>query len=220
MRRRIIGLLCALAVSAHAAGYDEGTEYDRISPPAPTGVDGNKVEVVEVFWYGCPHCYDFEPYVEQWLEAKPRAAAFVRQPAILNPSWITHARAYFALESIGEADRVHKAFFQAIHEQGRTLTDLDSMARFLAQQGVDEKAFRKAYDSPGVQSELERAAQLQRYYAITGVPSVVIDGQYRTSASQAGSYEEMLKVIDYLVAQEAEAAFADDEERAASETDR
>ncbi len=206
-----MGLLCALAVSAHAAaGYTEGTEYERISPPAPTGADGSKVEVVEVFWYGCPHCYDFEPYVEEWLKDKPRAAEFVRQPAILNPSWVTHARAYFALESIGEAGRVHKAFFQAIPEQGRTLTDLDSMVRFLAQQGVDESAFKEAYDSPEVQSKLERAAQLQRYYAITGVPSVIVDGQYRTSASQAGSYEEMLKVIDYLVAQEAEVTAADE----------
>ena len=99
-----------------------------------------------------------------------------------------------------------EAFFQAIHEQGRRLTDINSIARFLAQQGVDEAEFRKAYNSPEAQARLQRANELQRLYAITGVPSVIVDGQYQTSATQAGSYENVLKVIDYLVAMEAGAA--------------
>jgi thiol:disulfide interchange protein DsbA len=219
MRRLAFALLCALAFSVRAAPvYTEGAEYDRISPPAPTSIDSGKVEVVEVFWYGCPHCYAFEPYLEEWLKSKPKAAEFVRLPAVLNPSWVTHARAYYALEAIGEADRVHKAFFQAIHEQGRTLDDRDSIARFLAQQGVDEKTFRKAYQSPEVQTKLQHAAQLAQRYAITGVPSVVVDGQYRTSASQAGSYAEMLKVIDYLVTKEAGSVSGEAEKGAAPET--
>jgi protein dithiol oxidoreductase (disulfide-forming) len=204
MRRLVIGLLCALALSVQArADYTEGEQYERISPPVPTAVKSDQVEVVEVFWYGCPHCYDFEPYVEKWLASKPEAAEFVRMPATLNPSWITHARAYYALEAIGAADQAHKALFQAIHEQGRRLFDVDSIARFLAQQGVDEQAFRQAYDSPQVQDKLERASELQLRYAITGVPSVIVDGQYRTSATQAGGYAEMLEVIDHLVAKEA-----------------
>ncbi len=207
MKNWVMGLLCALAFSVQAApNFTEGVEYDRISPPAPTNVPDGKVEVVEVFWYGCPHCYDFEPYLEQWQKSKPAAAEFVRMPAILNPSWIGHARAYYALEVMGEAERVHKAFFQAIHEQGRRLTDINSIARFLAQQGVDEAEFRKAYNSPGAQARLQRANELQRLYAITGVPAVIVDGQYQTSATQAGSYENMLKVIDYQVAMEAGAA--------------
>jgi thiol:disulfide interchange protein DsbA len=218
MRRLAIALLCGSAFGAQAApDYAEGIEYERIAPPAPTSVNENKVEVVEVFWYGCPHCYTFEPYLEQWLESKPEAAEFVRLPATLNPSWVTHARAYYALETIGEVDRVHEAFFQAIHEQGRYLTDLDSIARFLAQQGVGEDAFRKAYKSLEAQTKLQRASELQRQYAITGVPSVVIDGQYRTSASQAGSYEEMLNVMDYLVTKEAGSASGENEEGAAPE---
>jgi thiol:disulfide interchange protein DsbA len=204
MRRWITGLLCAFAFCAQAsADYAEGVEYERISPPAPTSVDNGKVEVLEVFWYGCPHCYDFEPYLEKWLPDKPQAAQFVRQPAILNYSWIIHARMYYALDAIGEADRVHKAIFQAMHEQGRSLADMDSISRFLAQQGVDVKAFRKAFESPQAEADLERAAQLQRNYGITGVPSVIVDGKYRTSATQAGSYDEMLKVVNYLVAKEA-----------------
>jgi thiol:disulfide interchange protein DsbA len=212
MKRLSIGLLCAFIFSAQAmADYAEGIEYDRISPPAPTSAAQGKIEVVEVFWYGCPHCYDFEPYIEKWLMSKPEPAHFERLPATLNFSWIPQAQAYFALEKMGEAARMHKPLFQAIHEQGRTLVDFDSISRFLAQQGVDEAAFRKAYHSAEVRAELQSASELQRHYAITGVPSVVVDGQYRTSASQAGSYEEMLKVIDYLVAKEAGSAAGETE---------
>ena len=201
MERWAIGLLCLLVLGVPArADYTEGSEYDRISPPATAAADSDKVEVVEVFWYGCPHCYDFEPYVERWLKAKPKAVKFVRMPATLNPSWVTHARAFYALQAIGEIDRAHKALFQAIHEQGRTLFDAGSIARFLAQLGIDPQSFRQAYNSPEVQAKVEQAGEQQVRYAISGVPSVIVDGQYRTSASQAGSYEEMLKVIDYLVA--------------------
>ncbi|MDQ3732371.1 MAG: thiol:disulfide interchange protein DsbA/DsbL [Pseudomonadota bacterium] len=201
MERWAIGLLCLLVLSVPArADYTEGSEYDRISPPETVAAESGKVEVVEVFWYGCPHCYDFEPYVEKWLKSKPDVVEFVRMPATLNPSWVTHARAFYALQAMGEIDRAHKALFQAIHEQGRTLFDADSIARFLAQLGIDPQAFRQAYNSPEVQAKLEQVGEQQLRYAISGVPSVIIDGQYRTSASQAGSYEEMLKVIDFLIA--------------------
>jgi thiol:disulfide interchange protein DsbA len=201
MERWAIGLLCLLVLGVPArADYTEGSEYDRISPPATAAADSGKVEVVEVFWYGCPHCYDFEPYVERWLKSKPKPVEFVRMPATLNPSWVTHARAFYALQAIGEIDRAHKALFQAIHEQGRTLLGAGSIARFLAQLGIDPQSFRQAYNSPEVQAKVEQAGEQQVRYAISGVPSVIVDGRYRTSASQAGSYEEMLKVIDYLVA--------------------
>ncbi len=201
MERWAIGLLSLLFLGGLArADYTEGSEYDRISPPAPVTADSGKVEVVEVFWYGCPHCYDFEPYVEKWLKSKPKAVQFVRMPATLNPSWVTHARAFYALQAIGAIDQAHKPLFQAIHEQGRTLSDADSIARFLAQLDIDPHAFRQAYNSSEVQAKLEQVGEQQLRYAISGVPSVIIDGQYRTSASQAGSYEEMLKVIDFLVA--------------------
>ncbi|MBA2410405.1 MAG: thiol:disulfide interchange protein DsbA/DsbL [Gammaproteobacteria bacterium] len=204
MRKIVLTLLCVFTLNVQAApSFSEGEEYDRISPPAPTSVPAGKVEVAEVFWYGCPHCYDFEPYLEKWEQSKPAVAELVLLPATLNPSWLGHARAFYALEVMGEVPRIHKAFFQAIHEQGRLLTDLGSITRFLAQQGVDEAAFRKAYNSPEVEARLQRADKLQRSYMITGVPSVIVDGQYRTSASQAGSYENMLAVIDHLVALEA-----------------
>jgi thiol:disulfide interchange protein DsbA len=205
MKKLALGLLCALAFGAQArADYTEGVEYDRISPPVPTRVAPGKVEVVEVFWYGCPHCYALEPALEKWVHSgKPKAAVFVRVPAALNPSWLVHARAYCALEVMGKVNRFHKAIFQAIHEQGRLLTDTDSMARFLAQQGIDADAFKKAYNSQETRICLERDADLARRYGITGVPSIVVDGKYRTSATQAGNFDEMLKVVDYLVATEA-----------------
>lgn len=205
MKRLAIGLLCVLAFGAQArADFTEGTDYDRISPPVPTDVAPGKIEVVEVFWYGCPHCYALEPTLEKWVHSgKPKAAEFVRVPAALNPSWLGHARAYCALEVMGKVNSVHEAIFQAIHEQGRLLADADSMARFLAQQGIEADAFKEAYNSLEAQTCLNRAADLARRYGVTGVPAMVVDGQYLTSATQAGSFGRMLKVVDYLVAKEA-----------------
>jgi protein dithiol oxidoreductase (disulfide-forming) len=205
MKRLAISLLCALALSVQArANYSEGVEYDRISSPVRTSVAPSKVEVVEVFWYGCPHCYAFEPMLEKWVHSgKPKAAEFVRVPATLNPNWLLHARAYCALEVMGKVNRFHEAIFQAIHEQGRLLADENSMARFLAQQGIDANAFRKSFNSLEARACLERDTDLARRYGVTGVPSMIVDGKYRTSATQAGSFEQMLKVVDYLVAKEA-----------------
>ena len=205
MKRLVIGLLCLFAFSMQAqAAYTEGVEYSRISPPVPTNVSPGKVQVVEVFWYGCPHCYAFEPMLEKWVHSeKPKVAVFMRVPAALNPSWLVHAQTYCALQVLGKVNQVHEAIFQAIHEQGRLLNDVDSMARFLAQQGIDPKAFKKAYNSLEAQTCLKRDAELNRRYGVTGVPSMVVAGKYLTSASQAGSYKNMLKVVDYLVTKEA-----------------
>ncbi|HEX2238659.1 MAG TPA: thiol:disulfide interchange protein DsbA/DsbL [Gammaproteobacteria bacterium] len=205
MKTLVIGLLCLFMFSVQArADYTEGVEYSRISPPVSTSVPPGKVEVVEVFWYGCPHCYDLEPMLEKWVHSeKPKAAVFVRVPAALNPSWLVHAQTYCGLQVMGKVNQVHEAIFQAIHEQGRLLSDVDSMARFLAQQGIDPKAFKKAYHSMEAQTCLQHNAELNRRYGVTGVPSMVVAGKYLTSASQAGSYENMLKVVDYLVAKEA-----------------
>jgi len=186
--------------------YVEGIQYERISPPVATHVARGKVEVAELFWYGCPHCYRFEPYITKWLTHKPEAAQFVRLPATLNPGWVTHARIYYTLETLGELDRLHAVFFQAIHDQNRRFRDLNSIARFFAQNGVDEKRFIDAYNSLAVQTKLNQAQQLTRQYGAQGVPTVVVNGKYRTTATLAGGYDEVFKVVDFLVAQESTAA--------------
>jgi len=184
--------------------FQEGTHYHRISPAVPTNVEMGSVEVLELFWYGCPHCYQFEKYLTSWKQDKAANIEFVRIPAVLNQRWIPHARAYYALETMGEHERIHPIFFAAIHEQGRRLRDMDSMARFLTQHGIDEGEFKKAYDSLYVEIKTKRAKQLVRQYGSSSVPAVIINGKYRSTASDAGGFERLLQLIDQLAQQEAD----------------
>ncbi len=183
--------------------FQEGKHYHRISPAVPTDVKAGSVEVLELFWYGCPHCYQFEKYLTNWMQGKAANVEFMRIPAVLNRSWVPHARAYYALEAMGEIERIHPIFFAAIHEQGRRLRDMDSMARFLTQHGIDEKEFKKAYDSLYVETKTKRAKQLVLQYGSSSVPAVIINGKYRSTASDAGSYERLLQLINQLAQQEA-----------------
>ncbi len=204
-------LLCALLLSAVSAehntdtsvGFQEGRHYHRISPAVATQAEPGSVEVLELFWYGCPHCFEFEKYLSRWEQEKPPGITFVRVPAVLNRSWLPHARAYYALQSIGEIDRLHPLFFQALHVQGRRLQDVASMSRFLSQHGVDAEAFRQAYNSDYVETEIQRASQLVRQYAARSVPTVIVNGKYRSTAGDAGGYERLLQLVNQLALQEA-----------------
>ena len=183
----------------------EGHHYHRISPPVSTNVSAGKVEVLELFWYGCPHCFEFEKYLKSWKEDKAANVEFLRLPAVLNRGWIPHARAYYALETMGEIDRLHPIIFEAIHVQGRKLRDMDSMARFFSQHGIDADEFKKAYDSFYVETKIKRSNQLVREYGSSSVPTVIINGKYRSTASEAGNYEQLLKLVDHLARQESKA---------------
>ena len=201
----ITGLLMLQAVPA-LAGYDQGIEYLAIKPPVPTE-DPQKVEVVEMFWYGCPHCYHFEPKLVEWLKHKPANVVFKRVPAIFpnRPEWELHARAYYTAELLGVLDKTHEALFDAIHQQHQNLFDLDSLADFFAKYGVDKKLFKETMYSFGVQMKVDHAKELSRLYQIDGVPTLVIDGKYRTYASLTNGEEGMLKVTDYLIEKESKA---------------
>lgn len=190
------------AATGQPVQFTEGRHYERIVPPRPIDADDAKVDVIEIFWYGCPHCYDFESYISEWRQNKPESAELVLLPATLNPSWELHARAFFALQQLDQVNNMHSKIFQAIHAQGRNLNNLDSINRFVSQFGVDEQAFQKAFVSPEVDAKMARAGQLARAWRITGVPTVVVNGKYTTSASMAGGYDKMIEVIDYLVEQE------------------
>ncbi len=213
-------LTTLLVLSAHAedghqhanlTNPQEGQHYHRITPDVPTEVEEGKVEVVEVFWYGCPHCFDFEVHLESWKENLPEHISFKRMPAVLNRSWVAHARAFYALETMGELDRIHPLFFEAIHTQGRRLRDKESMARFLFQHGIDAEKFKSAYDSMYVETKVKRSDQIVRQYGVSSVPQVVINGKYRTSASDAGGYDNLLHVVNMLAEQEANAMNASSE---------
>ncbi len=189
-------------VSAAPDTFTEGVHYQRLAREVPTTSGDGKIEIVELFWYGCPHCYDFEHYMNDWLESKPSSVEFVRVPASLNPSWTIHARTFYALEAMNELERMHMLLFMAIHEQGRRLRDLKSISRFVAQHGIDETKFIEVYSSSAVQLRLRQASERTKQYGATGVPTVIVNGKYLTSASMAGSYGKVLDVIDYLVEKE------------------
>lgn len=178
--------------------YQLHQHYLAIEPAVPNLSEGSEHEVVELFWYGCPHCYEFEPHIEQWLAEKPDNVTFIRLPAVLNKRWEQHARAYYALEFMGKLDPGHGLLFEAIHEQGRRLVDLDSMARFLSQHGIDEAEFRQHFDSFAVATKVNRARELGIQYNVTGVPTVIVDGQFKVSAQLAGGHSRVIEIIQQL----------------------
>lgn len=184
-----------------AAPVRAASDFVELSSPQPTN-DPAKLEVVELFWYGCPHCYQLEPLLGSWVAALPADVEFVRMPAILSPRWEILARAYYTAELLGVLNETHSALFNAIHVEKQTIEDEAALAAFFAKHGVDEKQFSAAYNSFGVSAKLNRARQMTQKYATRGVPALVINGKYRTSASEAGSHEAMLKVAGRLIEQE------------------
>lgn len=204
MLRLIIAVFCAalwLGANAEPA-YIEGQQYERITPEVATHAEEGKIEVVEVFWYGCNHCFSFEPHISEWANSLPDNVEFRRMPGIFARNWVPHARAYYAAEVLGVLDEIHSALFEAIHVERRKITDEDSLARFFAEHGVPEDEFREAYGSFAVDSKTRQAMTASKEYGITGVPSMIVNGRFRTSARLTGTYEDLLKVVDALVDKE------------------
>lgn len=177
------------------------TGYKEIDPPQ-TPEHSDKIEVVEIFWYGCPHCHDFEPYMDAWLETKPDDVAFVRMPGIFRQDWLAHARAFYAAEQLGVLDAAHGKLFHEIHNRGRRLSSEAELKRFFEQMGIDGNAFTEAFNSAETENRIREALVKARRYQITGVPAVVINGKYLTSGPLAGSFERMIEVMDQLIEQE------------------
>lgn len=197
-------LLPAPAQAAAGPEYREGVAYQRVIPPQPT-LHSDRVEVVEIFWYGCPHCHRFQPYLERWLKTKPDNVDYIRLPAILRESWAIHARAFYTAEALGVLDRIHTPLFDAIHKERRRLDTEEALMAFFAEHGVDEERFRKTFHSFAVDSKVRRARLMTRRYGTEGTPAVIINGKYRTGPGMVNSFEELIKVIDYLVEKETRA---------------
>lgn len=176
--------------------------YEPLSQPQPVQ-DQSKVEVIEFFWYGCPHCYAFEPSVNSWLKTKPANVVFIRQPAIFSDLWGKHAKAYFTAEALGVSDKTHAAFFDAIQNKKQKLTSEDDLAKFFAEHGVKEDDFRAAYNSFIVDTKMRQAEAMAARYGVTGVPTVIVNGKYRITGTTAQGQENILNVADELIKQEA-----------------
>ena len=179
-----------------------GVDYQRLSPTQPTSSPPDQVEVAEVFWYGCPHCYHFDPTVEAWRAKKPEYVSFVRIPAVWNPLLQFHARAFYTAEALGKGAEMHSEFFREIHERGNALDTEEKLQEFFGRFGVDAAAFKTAFDSFAVHAKLQRADELNRRYRIGGVPTLIVNGKYTTEDSQTAKQEDLLELVNLLAAAE------------------
>ena len=179
--------------------FKEGVHYQRLANPQP--VTGEQIEVIEFFWYGCPHCAEFEPFVQRWKRQKPENVKLTLVPAVFRKNWIVHAQAYYAAEILGVLDKTHTAMFVAMHQQQRRLTTAEQIADFVAELGVDREAFLSAMNSFAVDSKVRNAMRMIQDYRIQGVPAMAVNGEYLTSGSMAGDYANMLNIVDFLATQ-------------------
>ena len=196
----LLGLVAVLPFTSTAQDSLEG-KYTEFKPALPTQT-GDKIEVVEVFWYGCPHCYSFEPYIEQWLAEKPDNVEFVRVPGVLNQNWIPHAKAFYTAQKLGIVDDTHRALFDAIHKDRRQIYTEDALQDFFSEHGVDADEFSETYNSREIDTKIRQAYFLARDYKLTGVPSIVINGKYLISATYVRSFDEMMTVMKALLERE------------------
>ena len=197
--------LMAPVFTASAVTYKEQIHYEKVVPPQPTST-GAKIEVVEMFWYGCPHCNNLEPQVNRWLKQIPKEAEFVRMPAIFRPQWEVHARAYYTAEVLGVLDKTHSAMFEAIHQQKRPLNTEAEIRKFFEEHGVAGKEFDRVFRSFAVEAKVKRARDMSERYGIRGVPSLIVNGKYRTGSQLAGGNANIFRVVNFLVEQESKAA--------------
>jgi protein dithiol oxidoreductase (disulfide-forming) len=181
----------------------EGSTYRRVVPAQPISVAPGKVEVVEVFWYGCSHCFELDPALESWRKkGKPAYVEFTRVPGMWNDTLRMHARLFYATEALGKLEELHSAIFREIHVNKNPLTTVEQMKGFFKQHGVNPEEFQKVFSSFGVESKLQRADFLNRRYAISQVPVVIVNGKYVTDPGMAGGERELFDVIDELAAHE------------------
>lgn len=188
--------------------FSEGEHYARLTPTQPTWGGADKIEVAEFFWYGCPHCYDFEPYINRWETQKDAGVRLVRIPAMWNPLLEKHARLFFVEQifarngDIEDPARFRDIIFQEYHRRGNRLTSDDAIYALFNRVGISREDFDKTWKSFEVEQNIRKAGDLARRYGVNSVPMVIVNGKYRTSASGVGSYPELIELIDELTERE------------------
>jgi len=198
--RLAVVTLCALfSANVGAQSYQEGEQYRRLEPPRPAA-HGDKVEVIEFFYYGCAVCYEAEPQVVRWLAKAGSRVQFVRVPAVPRERWAGFARTYYALEAIGELARLNWPLYDNHHFDGRRLDEEPNLLKWLSANGVDAERFREIRNSAAVTAKVDAAKKMLKDYDIKRVPTFVVGGRYLTSAQAAGGVDEMMQVVDFLVA--------------------
>lgn len=207
MKRSIPWFFVLLFLPLSTMAAEEGFEYQAISPPVDLtqGDSKGKVEVIEIFFYGCPHCFRAEPVVNKWLKTKPEFVNFTRMPAIFRDSWEPLARAFYVAKALGVLDRIHEPLFNSIHIKRQKNFTKEAIRAFFVSQGVSGEDFDKTYNSFQVANQVARARDLGKRFKIQGVPSFVVDGQWRTNGTMAGGLENIPEVLNTLIRQQSAA---------------
>ena len=196
-----IALITFFALFGANLTAEEKLGYELITPAQPTA-NPDKIEVIEFFWYGCPHCYSFEPSLKSWLKTKPANVEFIRIPAVFSEEWGKGAKAYYIAEALGVLDAVHSDLFDGVQEKTLKLDTEEELAKFFTAHGVKEADFKETYNSFMVDTKLRQAPAIAAKYGITGVPTIIVNGKYRTTGNLAGTQEKMIDVINELIKKE------------------
>ncbi|MGE0556932.1 MAG: thiol:disulfide interchange protein DsbA/DsbL [Burkholderiales bacterium] len=192
--------------AAHAAQPVPGKDYTQVRPPQPTD-NSAKIEVLEFFFYGCPHCNNLQPSLEAWLKNKPADVDFRRIPAVFQDSWVPLTRAYYAIEAMGLVEKLHHDMFETLHKKRIRLQNAEAIFEWAASKGVDRKKFADTFNSFGVNGRTQRSIELTRKYDIPGTPAMAIDGRFLTAPSmtlktdRTVDYERFFQVVDALIAE-------------------
>ena len=213
MKRREFSLSAASAVAAsaltlpvanpamaQARQFKEGKDFKRLDKPVAPDAPAGKVDVIEFFWYSCPHCNAFEPTLDAWVKAAPKDLSIRRVPVAFNASFVPQQKLYYTLEGMGKLDALHAKVFRAIHVEKAKLAKDDEILAWVTQQGVDVAKFKEVYGSFSVANQVRRASQLQDSYGVEGVPSMGVAGKYYTDGTMAGSMQTVLQVVEFLAA--------------------
>jgi protein dithiol oxidoreductase (disulfide-forming) len=195
------GTLAALPLGVQAQGKPpaEGKDYLLLSKPAPSEAPAGQIEVVEFFWYSCPHCNEFEPQLEAWAAKAPKDVSLRRVPVSFRPDFEPQQRLYYVLDALGKVAALHKKVFYAIHVEKQTLNTADLVTSWAQKQGIDKAKFTELYNSFPVNMKARKATQLQEAFMVDGVPALGVDGRYYTSGSLAGNMARALTVTDHLL---------------------
>ena len=194
----IVWVGAASHAAAQSTGFDIEGKYEVLQPPQLTET-GDRIEVVDVFWYGCIHCYRFLPSLEAFDQIKPEYVEMRRLPAVFRENWAAHARAYYASQLLGVAATTHRALFEEIHEHRKPTDHKEALGAFFERHGVHRTEFDKTFDSFAVESMVRKSIVMQQRYGIQGTPTVIVNGKYRVSGRLAGNYNNMIAVVLALV---------------------
>lgn len=198
-------MLASAAASADMTNFQEGVNYVAVNPAQPTTVKPGQVEVIEFYWYGCPHCFALEPYVEVWEKTKPANVVFKRIPAAMKDSeFYVDAQATITADILGVGEKIREPFFNAIHldNQGELRSDKDAIKAFFGKFGVKPADFDATWNSFGVQSRLAQDQQLGARYDVEGVPTIIVNGKWKTGAGYQMAPADIMKCVQFLVAKE------------------